>query len=243
MTTSAWHRWHRTAGILAAVIVLLLSVTGLILNHSDALDLNHRYAAGEWLLAWYDIDPKDPPLAFQVGDHWVVRIGERLYFDRGELSEGAGNLIGAVHQGDNIVVALGDRLLILSAGGDPMEVLTGAEGVPAGMKAIGVSAGGELVIRGAHGDYLVALDALEWDERNDDVMAEWAAAAPLPPEIAAHLLQLYRGKGLSLERVLVDLHSGRIFGVLGAWIVDLATIAFVFLAASGAWLWLKRPSA
>ncbi|MFT5351416.1 MAG: hypothetical protein ACI9MF_002239 [Gammaproteobacteria bacterium] len=56
------------------------------------------------------------------------------------------------------------------------------------------------------------------------------------------MLSLYRGKGLSLERILLDLHSGRLLGNAGVFIVDLAALFFVFLALSGSWMWLRKRS-
>ena len=46
--------------------------------------------------------------------------------------------------------------------------------------------------------------------------------------------------GLPLERVLLDLHSGRIFGEAGVWLVDAAALLFLLLAGSGLWLWGRR---
>ncbi|MCK5887555.1 MAG: PepSY domain-containing protein, partial [Alcanivorax sp.] len=34
--TRQWRRWHRWLGLLVAVPVLILSVTGVLLNHIDA---------------------------------------------------------------------------------------------------------------------------------------------------------------------------------------------------------------
>ena len=241
MNGSAWQRWHGTAGVVLAVIDVLLSISGVMLNHADALGLRDRYIASDWLLDWYDIHPAAPPVAFAAGGHWVTRMGERLYFDRDELSVRSADLIGAVAVGGNIVVALDIRLLVLSVDGRTVELLAGAEGVPAGMKAVGTAADGRLVVDAAHGRYLPDLELLAWN-RGDGIGAGWSVPAAPPAELTADLLRLYRGAGLSLERVLADLHSGRIFGRIGPWAVDLAGILFLFLAASGTWMWLRRPS-
>ena len=50
----------------------------------------------------------------------------------------------------------------------------------------------------------------------------------------------YRGYGLTLERVLLDLHSGRVLGSAGVLLVDAAAILFLLLAISGLWLWSRR---
>jgi uncharacterized iron-regulated membrane protein len=43
-----------------------------------------------------------------------------------------------------------------------------------------------------------------------------------------------------VERVILDLHSGRFFGKLGPWLFDIAALLLILLSLSGAWIWLKR---
>ena len=49
----------------------------------------------------------------------------------------------------------------------------------------------------------------------------------------------YSGSPLSYERVLLDLHSGRIFGRVGVLVVDAAAVALLLLALSGFYMWFK----
>ena len=50
----------------------------------------------------------------------------------------------------------------------------------------------------------------------------------------------YRGRGVSFERLLTDLHSGRLVGLPGSLVMDLAAVALVFLAVSGLIIWWRR---
>jgi len=45
---------------------------------------------------------------------------------------------------------------------------------------------------------------------------------------------------LHWERVLLDLHSGRLFGAVGVWVFDVAALLFIFLALSGVWVWAGK---
>ena len=54
-----------------------------------------------------------------------------------------------------------------------------------------------------------------------------------------NILRQYRGHGLSLERLLLDFHSGRIFGPAGVVIYDLLALVLGFLAISGLVLFLR----
>ena len=45
---------------------------------------------------------------------------------------------------------------------------------------------------------------------------------------------------ITLERVVIDMHSGRFFGVPGLVMADLAAIAILFLICSGIYVWYKK---
>ncbi|HKK16507.1 MAG TPA: PepSY domain-containing protein [Gammaproteobacteria bacterium] len=233
------HKWHRRLGIISALFVILLVITGLLLNHTGVLQLKDHFVQNRLLLNLYNINPAEKPLGFRVEQYWISLIGERLYLDGTEINDGVDNLFGAVNQDSMIVVAFDGQLLLVTPRGQIVERLTDTQGVPAGMRAIGKAADGSLVIRGSHGDYQVNLDNLDWHEENE-IDASWSTPSAIPADKLAVLLELYRGKGLPLERVILDLHSGRFLGNWGVYIIDAAAILFLLLAVSGTWMWLQR---
>jgi len=238
MKSGFFYRWHRRIGIASALLVLLLSVTGLFLNHTEQLNLDNHFVRNDVLLNWYNIRPPQPPSSFNLKDKWITRIGDRLYFNDSELEQGSAVLWGVAEQQDMIVLALEDKLLLLTEEGEQIEKLSGFDGVPAGMTAIGMNEYGELVIRAAHGDYLADLNALAWEDY-EEIAAEWSSEASMPAQLEEDLLYLYRGKGLSWEHLLLDLHSGRFLGNAGVYLIDLGALLFIFLAMSGSWMWLR----
>ena len=232
------HKWHRKIGITAAFFVMLLVITGLLLNHTDNLNLQNMFVKNNILLDWYHIQPEGEGRGFMVNQHWVTQINSRLYFDQREIADHIDHLIGVVMLSDEFVVALEGSLLILTLSGEIVEGLAGAEGVPAGIKSIGLSEKGELVIRAAHGDYLADLDATEWHEE-EGLVVNWSESQEIPKDLYNQLLILYRGKGLPVERVVLVIHSGRILGDAGVLLVDFMAILFLLLAMSGVWMWVK----
>lgn len=239
MNSVFFHRWHRRIGVSSALIVFLLAISGLFLNHTEQLKLDESYVNNEILLNWYNIRPPQVPSSFNLEENWITRIGDRLYFNDLELEQRSEVLWGVATQQEMIVLALEDKLLLLTMDGQQIEKLSGYNGVPAGITAIGMNEYAEMVIRAAHGDYLADLNALAWEDY-EELAADWSAAVKIPEQLEQQLLNLYRGKGLSWERLLLDLHSGRLLGNAGVYIVDLAAILFIFLALSGSWMWLRR---
>lgn len=236
MPSRALHVWHRRAGVIAALVLAVVAVTGFALNHTETLRLDERVVRNRVVLALYGTEAAPAPVAFAVDGRAVALLGDRLFLDEREVARAAGPLLGAVTHGGGYVVAVPGELLFLTADGALLERLGGAEGVPAGIRALGVTTDGRLAVRAAHGDYISDLVTLEWTEvaRAD---ARWAQPAPLPEPRRAALAAAYRGEGMSLERVLLDLHSGRIFGRWGVYVVDAAAIAALLLAGTGLWMW------
>lgn len=239
-------RWHRRLGIIVALFAILLSTTGLLLNHTEELALDSSYVRSDALLDWYGISPPGKPLSYAAGGHWISQLGERLYFDEHELAVDApGRLLGAVALADRVVVAIEGHLMLFDLSGELLETLGGAQGAPAGARLIGVK-DETLVVRASHGDYLADKDLLKWEEGEKEgrapapVDAYWAEPGTLPRGLHDQLIEAYRGKGLSLERVLLDLHSGRIMGGAGIVAVDIGAILFLLLAVSGIIMWLRH---
>jgi hypothetical protein len=232
-----FYRWHRSIGILAVLFVLMLVITGIMLNHTEELSLDAIYIENDFILGWYDISPEQKPSGYKIDNVWVTQLDKHIYFNQREIDDQAGQLHGAVKHNGHIVVAVDNRLILLTNRGEIIEQLTGTEGVPAGMEAIGISRDGYLIIHAAHGNYRVDLDELGWEE-NEYVEIAWAEIGTIPPELYSKIIRHYRGSGLPLERIILDLHSGRILGDWGIYLIDTAAILLMLLAISGVWMWL-----
>lgn len=234
-----FQKWHPKIGVFAILFVIILVITGIALNHTQELNLNKRYIQSDWLLDFYKIKPAHDPVAFKSGKTWVTQFGERIYFNNIEIADNVSNLIGITHANSMFVVAYDDQVALFTGSGEHIEQLTSAQGVPAGMKAIGVNNQDDVVIKTEHSYYKVNLDELDWHEFHN-LEASWSMSSVLPEQLKTELMNEYRGKGLSVERVLLDLHSGRILGKGGVYIVDTIAILLLFLSLSGIWMWWVR---
>jgi len=237
-----WHslfQWHRMLGTAAALLFVLLALTGFALNHTDSLRLGQRHVSMTWLLDWYGIAPQTPPVSFRAGSDWVTGLDGRLYFNGRDTGQQYRKLIGAVRLDRWYIIAADSFLLLLNANGQLVEKLTGSTGVPAGMRSLGVTSDGRLAIRGIHGIYTTDRDFLGW-QGQQQVRVRWALAETAPADLLGRVLSSFRGQGLTLERVLLDAHSGRLFGSTGVYVVDTAGLILIFLAATGVWMWLRQ---
>lgn len=223
------------------LFVLILSVTGIALNHSSAWQLDRSYVHWSWLLDAYGIEAPPPSASFAAGDHRVTLLGERLYFDGLELARNIDALTGAVATSQFLVIATNSEILILTTSGELVERISLAADLPAKIEAVGMVED-RVVVKSGNADFRFdeALVELEpWpDSGNTD--ARWATPSPLASDELATLQNLYRGRGLTVERLLTDTHSGRIFTRLGPYLMDAVAVILILLSLTGLLMWLQR---
>ncbi|NIR61871.1 MAG: hypothetical protein GWO02_21490 [Gammaproteobacteria bacterium] len=235
-TLATLFRWHRYAGLTGAVVVAIVALTGVALNHTEALSLDTRHVRIGPLLDWYGVAPPGRPVTFPAGGHRVSQLGQRLYVDTHAVAGRFPPLIGAVASGDLLVAAVRDGVVVLTPSGEIVERMGAAEGVPTDVNGIGRTAGGDIVIGTPRGRQALGPALLRWRRFEGDG-THWAQPMAVPETLRAELLEHYRGRGLTLERVLLDLHSGRILGAWGPWVWDAAAFLLAFLAATGFSMW------
>ncbi len=233
--------WHRRIGIAAALLVLVLSVTGLVLNHTDRLRLDERFVAWDWLLDWYGIEPPSEAASFAVEENRVTLLGDRLYLNRDLLPGHHDRLAGAVAAGEFLAIAVDDEILVMTADGQMVDRLGAESGVPAAVEAIGVDPAGRLVLRSGEVWFGAGAESLEWDPvPPSPAQVRWSAPEPLGEQLLKDLQEDFRARVLPVERVLLDIHSGRIAGVIGVILMDAAAVLLLVLALTGSWLWFTR---
>ena len=233
--------WHRYLGVSAALLVMLLAITGILLNHTERFQFDQRHVKTDWILDWYGIRSPEEYTSFRLGDRLLTLFGRHLYLDSLELEGEYERLVGGLNLPGMLVVATGQAILLLTPEGEIIERLDGSQGVPAGMKRIGIDQNGHPVIEGGHALYQPDADFLAWRHwtgRPEEI--RWIEPEPLPQDLLDKLARHFRGEVLPVERLLLDLHSGRFFGAFGIYVMDAAALILLFLALSGSFLWWQQ---
>ena len=70
--------WHRQLGLVVSIFVIILSISGILLNHTEKLNLDSSHIKSTLLLNWYGI--KNPVIkSYQVEQNWISHIEDKLY--------------------------------------------------------------------------------------------------------------------------------------------------------------------
>lgn len=235
----SFYIWHRYVGLTAALFVITLSITGLALNHTDRLSLAKKYVQSEWLLNWYGIKAPDNLIIFKSPKHLLAYMDSKLYLDNKQIPNNVDKPKGLVSFPHFVAVSLKNEVLLLTHEGEMIERLSAVHGVPAGISKTGIH-NDKIIIKTDTDFYQTDRDFLKWKKINPIKDMQWSKTIEPTADQLKHYSNLYRGKILSLERVILDLHSGSLLGKWGPAVMDIAAILLVFLSLSGFWLWLKQ---
>lgn len=233
-----WWPWHQRVGITFSAVIVVVVLTGIVLNHTGGLRLDQRFVSSPWLLDWYGMSPEGDPVAFQA-DGWAVSWDSQLYWNGKPVPNIDGEtLLGATAIEGVRALLLSDSVLLLTPDGDLIERLDRSALPPGEFFQIGR---GESVVhlRAGESRYVSDDEMMTWDRHQLAREIVWSEPSSLPAAEREAVLQAYRGQGLSLYRVILDLHSGRLFGTIGVWVVDVAAVAMLFLTLTGLWYALR----
>lgn len=234
------HGAHRWLGLALLLPLFLLVATGILLNHSEGLDLDRRHAGSAGLARLYGIRPQAPGTGFPVAGRWISHARDTVFLDDRALGESPDPVIGAAHTGGMLAVATPARILLYTMDGRPVDTVElPAQAGPATRFTL---VDGRPTVATPTGAYSLNADMTAWTG-GAGRPAETAAARPLPAPLRAAIAERLAATTLSWERVLLDLHSGRLFGRLGPWLVDLAALAVAILATTGCFMWLRASRA
>lgn len=229
-------RAHRWFGLALLLPLFLLVATGILLNHTEGLGLDNRYAGSAWLAGFYQIRPPPPDAGFPVGERWISRARDTIFLDHRAIGETPEPLLGAAAAGGMLVVAAPGRLFLYTPQGRAVDAVElPARAAPATGFAL---VDGRPTVTTPAGAYALNAEMTAWLS-DAPAPGETLAARPLPEPLRNAIAARLTATTLSWERVLLDLHSGRLFGRLGPWFVDLAALAVAVLATTGCLMWLR----
>lgn len=232
-------RWHRWVGYSALILVLILSITGLILNRTEKFNLNNITVNNPYILSLYGLSPKTPPVQFKEGPIWLSWLDGRLYLNSTLIGQNTDLPLGIAAPGKLIIVASKDHLSLYSADGSLIETL-GKNALPGQITALGITKTNKIFIESGGKNFIADENYISWQNSLNSEEILWSHPQAAPKAITEQILQDFQGQGVSLYKIILDLHSGNIFGSLGSYLMDLAAISLIFLCFTG--LMKRRPN-
>ena len=209
-----------------------------MLNHTEDLKLDESIIESDLILNWYGINPQGSPVSYSAGGIWVSQWNHQLFFNGHNFFSHKEKLQGAVKLDNLIAIALENFVLLVDNHAEIIELMPTTTSYS--IIKIGTYKNKITLLDSANKTYISNIDFTTW--KNFELSnAGWATPINLSESQLATLKKEYRGQGMNLERVILDLHSGRLFNATwGIYIMDLSAILLMLLGISGLWVWWSR---
>jgi len=236
-------RFHRWAGLSSFLLLVLVSITGIMLNHTEELNLDEHYINTQWLQTWYGINMPEQENYFKLKDDYFAQVGKQFYFNQSRLPDEDSPLLGGYKMNHFIVIGFKNALYLLTHDGELIEKIDGEKNLPFPVSRIGLSdikaTSGQLILEVDNKYYTSRDDFITWTEVHSKQFYPFLMDTP-DAEDKVFYRKIYLGHELTLERVVLDLHSGRLLGSLGVYLMDMAAVILIILGLSGLWIWSRR---
>ena len=232
------HIWHRYVGITTALFVIVLALTGLVLNFNDRLQLDQTHLNNSWLLDHYNIGDF-PVISFRIGSHIVSQASEYIYLDGKYKLHSLQTIVGAIELNKELLLATETSLLLINSDGEIIEEIGTYSGLPEKPLGISITAEGHPVVRGINTYWKGSKELTAWQPLNGP-HPKWSAPIIIPSNLNSMIQEHARGHEIHLERVFLDLHSGRLLGRWGQHIMSAAAVLMLVLAFTGTVMWWRK---
>jgi|TARA_B110000967_G_scaffold150852_1_gene154751 hypothetical protein len=236
--------WHRRLGLSTFVVLIFLAISGFALNHSPGLKLNQINLSTNWLLSWYGFEV---PAAegFEVRESWFYNDGnKRLLVDGNSIAPCTAPLSAVAQTANSVFALCADGLILLTADGEFVEQFRPIDGLPANTKTVATIANRVYLITDSatveFNPESLALISVDIATLSETLVDSQLASAPLPKSLQKQLKEQASGPSISLETLILDLHSGRFFGQFGVLFIDLIGLLVCILSITGLMAWIKR---
>lgn len=243
-----FYRWHRRLGLTILLFVLLLSSTGIILNHPSTFGIDRSYPQSIWLLQPYKNSLVDKANGFLVNHQWIYQQFNQLFIDEQSIGT-CQQLVGVARHSDGLLIACETQWFLIDDNAQLLDTYMPSDFSIKGEYQLANLQDGSLMVGTAKATtahqskswMLLDLDSYLLTDMTQDQMQLAVTAYNwhvLPSELTK------TNQNITWQRILLDLHSGRWFGYwLGnaaVWVIDLAALILMLLSLSGFWIWWSK---
>lgn len=244
MKTKTLLIWHKRFGLASAVFVIVLSLSGILLNHANSFGLDSLHTQSQLLLKLYNIPA--PTLRSTLSGYdgralVASELNRQVFIEQVLWHTCTSPFRGAQNTQNYTYIACTDSVAIFTHSGEKVDAIDSLSGLTAPIEKVGLC------------DKQLCLQAagvqLSFDESSFSLVplnltpsstAEWVVDTALSASQEKQLRKQFSGATISWERIIQDVHAGRFMGPLGPWLMDAIALLFLILAGSGVMIWLRK---
>ena len=114
-------RIHRFLGVTLVLFVLMLSITGTLLQHADDFNIRQSYTSSEFAKNIYDIKPCKVSSVY-IGSKWFSKCNNNLYFEDVKIVNNVNSITSINKKKDRYFVQYGNHKITIDEKGKILDM-------------------------------------------------------------------------------------------------------------------------
>ena len=229
---------HKYLGFAFSLFILHLTVTGILLTYPKTFNIEDTYISNFFILKKYNMDTyKEVKGLVNIEDE-VVIIKNNIYLNSKFVDKFSDEIINILYQKiENKIIVLSKSnigLYFFDYIDNELEIIDiiSIENTKK-INHLGISLSGNKVFLKNDNDYYNLdnnhqLKLVNKIEKN----IKWSKTNKINKKLAKYYLNIHQGKGVSLTRILTELHNGKFFGSIFTLILFFSSLSLIFLTLS-----------
>ena len=229
---------HKYLGFIFSIFILHLTITGILLTYPETFNVEETYVSNFFILKKYNMDTHREVYGLSNIEDEVVVIKNNIYINSKFIDKFTDDIINILYQKKNKkIIVLSKNMIAIYffediAGELEINDIISLKNTKK-IKYLGMSLSDEIVFLKNDNEYY-NLDEnylLKMvNEEGKDI--KWSNITTIDKELAKYYLNIHQGKGVSLTRILTELHNGKFFGSIFTLILFFSSLSLIFLTLS-----------
>ncbi len=234
-TKTVLRLFHKYVGFIFSVFILQLTVTGILLLYPKFFGLNSTFVSNSFILKKYKMLTYKDIRKLGNNNDEIVLIDGSIYFNKVFIDNFQDKVVNAVYQKENkyLAVFLEKQISFykLNIKNNLININEVKETVLKNkIRKIGQSNKGIIYINLDDGNYELSNQKLLSPSEQSDI--QWMQKNKVQKDLARLYLEMHQGKGVSLHRIITELHNGKIMGSFLSYILLITSFSLLFLIIS-----------
>ena len=231
-------KFHKYLGFAFSIFILHLTITGILLTYPKTFNIEETYLSNFFILKKYNMDTHREVYGLSNIEDEVILIKNNIYINSKFVDKFRNEIINILYQKkENKIIVLSKSTIgiyFFENIDSELEIkdIISIENTNK-IKYLGLNLSDDIVFLKNDNEYYNFDDSYLLELANEkDKNIKWSNISTIDKKLAKYYLNIHQGKGVSLTRVLTELHNGKFFGSIFTLILFFSSLSLIFLTLS-----------
>ena len=229
---------HKYLGFTFSLFILHLTLTGILLTYPKTFNIEETYVSNFFISKKYNMDTHREVYELSNIEDEVVIIKNNIYINSKFVDKFNDDIINILYQKkDKQIIILSKSTIGIyffeyTNGELEINDIISLENTKK-IKYLGLNlSDGMVFLKNDNEYYNLDKNYLLKLVDDKDKNIEWSNISIMDKKLAKYYLNIHQGRGVSLTRILTELHNGKFFGSIFTLILFFSSLSLIFLTLS-----------